>query len=275
MIGGGLEDIEIAALAPLLAFGREVAALAAAGIHAAGRFRRLERRKIAHDVFAQRRLPVGIAEIQRLRLQRLVGRPLDGIFVVLGMAELFAGLVIIPDQFQPRRLGFFRLMAQQHQTARQIIEQRVEMVVEQRQPMLHALGLAPGADAFIKRIVARRAEGRDIAGAKAADRRRIERRFAGGQQRNVRHRRLFGKLGFGVEAADGVQGRAEEVQPQRLFLSPFSRNGAATNPQCRRAGRSRPARAPCRRAHSHCPPGRRPALRGPPRRHSWRRSWHS
>jgi hypothetical protein len=44
---------------------------------------------------------------------------------------LFAGLVVILHQFQPRRLGFLGLMAQQHQTARQIIEQRVQPLIKQ------------------------------------------------------------------------------------------------------------------------------------------------
>ena len=152
MIRRGLEDIEIAAGA----FGREIAALPPAGIHAGLAFGRLERREIAHQMPGERRLPFAIAQIQRVRLQRLIRRRLDLVLAVR-VAELAAGVVTFAHQFQPRRLGLLDLMPQHHQAARQIVEQRVEAVIEKRQPMLHALRLAAGADAFIKRIVARRA----------------------------------------------------------------------------------------------------------------------
>ena len=166
---------------------REVAARPSAGIDAGLGFGRLEWRQVAHQVFAQRRLPFGIGEVQRLRLQRFIRRRLDGLLIRRRVAELLACFVVIRNQFQPRRLGFLRLMPQQHQAPRQIIEQRVEAFVEQRQPMFHARRLAARADGFIKRIVACRAEGGDIAGAEAADRRRAERRFAGGQQLDAAH----------------------------------------------------------------------------------------
>ncbi len=214
MIGGGLEDIEIAALP----FRREVAALAAAGVHTAGRFRRLEGRKRAQDVAAQRCLPVGLGKIERIGFQRLVGRRLDCFFFRRLVAELLARFVIVADQFQTRGFCLLRLIAQHDETARQVIKQRVEMVVEQRQPVFHADGLAAGADAFIQRIITRRAECCDVPRAEAADGLGVERRLAGGQQQYRVDRRFFRKLCFGVEAADGVQRRAEEVQAQRLVL---------------------------------------------------------
>ena len=76
MIGGGLEDIEIAAL--------RVPA------RSRGPVGRRHRRWSSHSgawngdrsrtmLLRQRRLPVGIGQIQRVRLQRLVGRRLDGV----------------------------------------------------------------------------------------------------------------------------------------------------------------------------------------------------
>ncbi len=164
MIRRGLEDIEIAARA----FGRKIAALAAAGIDTGLAFRRLEWRQVADQMPCQRRLPFAIVQIERADLQRLVGNCLDPRIRILA-AKLVAGVVAFADQFQPRRLGFLDLMAEHHQQARQIIEQRVEAVIEQWQPMLHALRLAAGADAFVQRIIPRWPEGRDIAGAKPAD----------------------------------------------------------------------------------------------------------
>ncbi len=128
----------------------------------------------------------------------------------------FAGVVIIRDQGDTRFLGFFGLMGEEDQRARHIIEQRVEMIVEQRQPMFHALMLAARAHRFIKRIVIRGPERRHIAAAEAADGFGIERGFAGGQQFDFGNgaRR---QLGFGIEATDGIEVFAEKIQPQRLF----------------------------------------------------------
>ena len=61
VIGGGLEDVGLAGGA----FGLEVAADLAAGIDRLGRFRRLERRQIAHIVLRQRRVHSGVAQIQQ------------------------------------------------------------------------------------------------------------------------------------------------------------------------------------------------------------------
>ncbi len=56
--------------------------------------------------------------------------------------------------------------------------------MEERQPVLHALEAATGADTLIERIGAGLGtEGRDITGAKAADGPWVERRFANRQQR--------------------------------------------------------------------------------------------
>lgn len=73
--------------------------------------------------------------------------------------------------------------------------------------------MRPALTDFIERVIARRAEGGDIAAAKTADAFAIERRFAGGQKLHLFHCPC-GKLGFGIEAADGVQLFAKEIQPQ-------------------------------------------------------------
>ena len=167
----------------------------------------------------QRRGPFFRREIERVGPQRLVGRRLQSAFAgLVAFEELAARLVIIGDQFEPRGLRFFRLMAQHQQRARHEIEQRFELAVEQRQPMLHALRFAPRADGFIKRIVIGRTEGGDIAGAEAADGCRVQRHFAGGQHFDFLDL-AFRQLRFRIEQADGIQPVAEEIEPQRLLAA--------------------------------------------------------
>ena len=68
------------------------------------------------------------------------------------------------------RDGVFGLRIEHERRVGEIVEQRVQLFVEQRQPVLHARIAAALADGLIERIVAaRRAEGRDIALAEAAD----------------------------------------------------------------------------------------------------------
>src|SRR5690348_12070287 len=55
----------------------------------------------------------------------------------------------------------------------------------------------------------------DIAGAETADRRLVDRRLAGGKQIDLLDP-VRRELCFRVEAADGVERRAEEIEPQRL-----------------------------------------------------------
>src|SRR3546814_11518918 len=71
----------------------------------------------------------------------------------LGRHGLFAVLEIIGDRLEPligggRRPGF----ADDQVVAPKMIEQRVEPLFEQRQPMLHARKPSSGADSFIKRV---------------------------------------------------------------------------------------------------------------------------
>ncbi len=89
--------------------------------------------------------------------------------------------------------------------------------MKQRQPVLLSGVLAACADRLVERIiVGDRAERRDIARAEAADRLGVERGFGRGKQRHL-ILRAAGALGFGVEAADGFELRAEEVEPERLL----------------------------------------------------------
>ena len=79
-----------------------------------------------------------------------------------------------------------RQMVEDDRRVRQIVEQRLQPLVEERQPVLHA-GEAPAlADRGIERVVARRrAEGLDVVAAEAADRLRRQRDLAHRLQRQT------------------------------------------------------------------------------------------
>ncbi len=209
----GLEHVG-AALRPLR---REIAAELAAGIDGVVRLRRLERRQRPHIAMRKRRVPVRRSQIQLRLLQRIIRRRAGVLLrVVLSAEKLAACFIIVRDQFEPRRFHFLNLMREEDQRIRRVVEQCFQMVMEQRQPVLHALVLAAGAHGPVKRIVAvGGTESRHIARAEPADGLRVQRRFGGRQQFDLRHL-LGGELRLGIEFADGVQRRAEEIEPQRL-----------------------------------------------------------
>ncbi len=165
----------------------------------------------------QRGVPLRIGQIERRGFERLVRRGARILLgIMLAVEELAAGLVVIRDQLQTRDFGFLHLMREEDQRARRVAEQRFEMVVEKRQPVLHALMLAPGADALIEHIVARRgAEGADVTGAETADGFRVQWSLRGGEKLDLGDL-IGGELRLGIEFADRIERRAEEVEPQRF-----------------------------------------------------------
>src|SRR5271167_5010500 len=100
--------------------------------------------------------------------------------------------------------------------AGQVIEQRLQPLVIERQPMLHADVTAPGTDRFVKRVVGPGgAELLAVALTEAADRIVVEQYLADRPQ----HHLAFGAgraLAQRVERADALQGVAEKVEPQWL-----------------------------------------------------------
>ena len=114
-----------------------------------------------------------------------------------------------------------RQMVEDDRRVGQIVEHRLQLLVEERQPVLHA-GKAPAfADRGIERVVARRrAEGLDIAAAEAADRLR--------RQRHLAHR---------LQRRPACAGR---------WCAGWRRRRRGSSPACRR--RNRDAAAPPRRA---------------------------
>ena len=158
--------------------------------------------------------PFGFGKIEPVRRQRLVRRaasPLAGL-----IERILARLIIIGDLRQPLVRGFLRQRLDRERRCLDIIEQRLELPVKQRQPMLDAGGAAAFAHRFVEHVVGRGgAEGRDIAGAEQPD------GLGGELELGHRHqieRAQFGNgaLGLRIEAADRFQRVAEEIEPHRL-----------------------------------------------------------
>ena len=138
---------------------------------------------IEHDPLAplQRRLPVVLGEEQALGRHGIVRRRAEG----LALERLLARLVVILDLLEPLRPRVVVQRIEGHDRVRQIVEQNLQPLMEQRQPVLHALMLAPCRHRLVERIVApHRAEQLDIAGSKALARLFSQRRLAHGQERD-------------------------------------------------------------------------------------------
>ena len=153
-------------------------------------------------------------DIEPGRRHRLVGH---GFAHARRLALLLARLVVVEDQRVPLGQRLARQMVEHERRVGQVVEQRVQLLVVERQPVLHA-GEAPAfAHRRIERIVTRRrAERLDVVAAETADRLRRQRHFAHRLQRQ-RVALAGGALRGRIEGADRLQRVAEEVEPQRLF----------------------------------------------------------
>ena len=143
-----------------------------------------------------------------------------------------------------------RQMVEHDRRAGQIVEERVEPLVEERQPVLHAGKAAALADGGIERVVARRrAEGRDVAAAEAADRL--------GRQRHLAHRPAASSaLRWPVVrwVATSKARIDSSVSPKKSRRSGLRARRARRGRGCRRARRIRRPRAPSRRGRSRSSP---------------------
>ena len=119
-------------------------AAAAVGLHRApGVALLLEGREVAHGVLRQQRcLHSRVGEEHRVRRHRLVGRRAEA----LRLEALDARLIVVADQGQALAHGLVGQMIEADGRLGHIVEQRLQTLVEQRQPMLHAGIALPGAD---------------------------------------------------------------------------------------------------------------------------------
>ncbi len=164
-----------------LPLGREGAALAHAERHDLRhcRFRPLERGEGNHGPVGQRLLPVLLVEKHRVCCDGMIRRRAEG----FALQRLDPRLVMVGDLLEPLGARIVIERIEGDDGVGEIIEQRFEPLMEQRQPMLHALMLAPGRNQLIELVVgARRTEQLDITRAEAAAHIGVERGLAHGQQ---------------------------------------------------------------------------------------------
>ena len=185
---------------------------AAAAIDADRAVRPGERREREQRSLGQHRIPVGLVEIQPIRRQRPIGN------LAVTWHQAARGVVVL-DHLQPRRQHLVCLVVQADRGARQIVEQSLHPIMEQRHPVLHAGMSSALRDREVDRILGRRlAEHVAPARAEAGDRIGVE--------RHLRHRpkgqalsAIGAALGGGIEDADRLDGVAEQVEPHRIGLT--------------------------------------------------------
>src|SRR6185312_234225 len=167
-----------------------------------------ERRKLYHGARVEGLAPFLRIEEELFRLDRAIDhRAFD-------RAGIAPRGVEIADRFQPIAAHAIGLVIERHRRTGQVIEDRLEALIEQRQPMLDADIAMPGADRFVKRIVVDRgAELIAIARAETADTVLFEQHFAD-RLDGERFGRTSGALGERIEGPDVLDLVAEEIQAQ-------------------------------------------------------------
>jgi hypothetical protein len=158
-------------------------------------------------------LPFLAAEIERLRLERAVAAR-------FGRLGADAILVVVADRLEAR-FGSARIagVADDHVVRRKMIEQALQPLLEQRQPMVEPGQASPFRHRLVERIAGRAgAEQLAIARAEALDRGLVEQRLGGGEEDEA-FDRADCALGGGIEPAHRLDLVPEEVEPKRFGLA--------------------------------------------------------
>ncbi len=146
VLGHGGEQVD----AVLRPFGGEAAAQTAARVLARTGG---QRRQTSHGAARQRAVPVAIVQIEPRGRQGAIGGP------ALAARRLLARLIGVDGQVPALCARLFRLAVEEdRRRGRQIVEQRIQPVVEEGQPVLDALTARALADGGVHRLVAGRAE---------------------------------------------------------------------------------------------------------------------
>ncbi len=199
---GDLEDIEIGPRA----LRREIPADACAEVGLVARC--IARHESGGALKGQRGIEIGWREIELVGRQdaafsRVAGRLQARLIIVPGLREPFGGGLAGQRRHRDQRVLW------------QIVEQGFEMIVEQRQPVLHPLPADRGPRGFIGGVARGRAEGGEIFLAETAQHLVVEQHLADRcEGRALQGRR--GTLGFRIELSEAFEEIAEEIEPQRL-----------------------------------------------------------
>ena len=195
------------------ALGREVARAVDVEVDHGGGFGLVERRGNVRGRGGERFLPFLGRHVERLGGKRAVAAGLR----CLGA---LAVLVIIGDRLEPRLAGgLHAAVADDQRVLADMVEQRLEPLLEQRQPMFHAGQAAAFADRLVERVTRRGgAKGFAIAAAEALDAFLVQQRLGRGEEGEAGDL-AGGTLVGGIEGAHALDLVTEEVEPKRLRLA--------------------------------------------------------
>ena len=135
--GEGAEEADLL----LLALGGEVAADAPAGVDDAGAERLRQGAELVERAAGGGGVPGGVVEVERGRGHRLV----DGADLRLRGEGVGAGVVLVGERGPARGAGGGGLVVEEDGGAGEIVEERLQPLVEEGEPVLGALDLAAGA----------------------------------------------------------------------------------------------------------------------------------
>ena len=207
MIGQGTEQADVF----LLTFEQEIPPDPPARIQHPRPRRLWQWRKLHQPVPDQRRSPCGIIEIQQPRRTGLV----DRVQPPPRRQPFAARLILVGDTRPTGQPCGLDLIIQHHRGLRQIVEQGLHRRMEERQPMLHPLMLAPRRHRLIERVIAAAGpEFHPVILAKPADRGLVQHHF---RHRREFHRLQFlgGALRYRIKPPRPVQHIAKEIEPDR------------------------------------------------------------
>ena len=169
--------------------------------------------ELRHGVAGEQAVPFRRFQVEALGRHGLVVGAAAHAALPAGLA---AGVVVVGDQLVPRLEGLGDLVIGRHDRLGAIVEQRLEVVVKERQPVLHADMALTGRHGLVKNIVARDiAEQLAIAAAEARDAVLGQQHLADRQYDDL-VARAGRALAHGIEGADRLQRVAEQVEPERL-----------------------------------------------------------
>jgi len=175
--------------------------------------RGVEGRELRHGVACEQAVPFRRFQVEALGRHGLVIGAAAHAALPAGFA---AGVVVVGDQLVPRREGFGDLVIGRDDSLGAIVEQGLQVIMEQRQPVLHADMALTGRHRLVEDVVAGDiAEQLAIAAAEARDAVLGQKHFAHRQQHDL-VARAGRALAHGVERADRLEAVAEQVEAQRL-----------------------------------------------------------
>ena len=173
--------------------------------------------KAANRAISQRACPVRLGEVKRIGWQGAIGWRRQRGFVTR-LARHDPGLIIVRNLTQPLVQRFIGEMIDRDQrSGGQIVEGRVQLLVEKRHPVFDTGRTGTGADSFVNRVPALYGpEGFHETGTEARDTRLVEQDFT--HRRELDRLELTqGTLGLRVKRPDGFKRVTKEVETNRLF----------------------------------------------------------